>query len=288
MLPHLLVAQLSAAIVVTRASDARDCPDTEHLAARVERISASPLSSPQNATTVVRADFSRAGSAYEAKLQLTGSREGERLLRDESPTCEPLADAVAVATAVLLDPASRPPPAREPHDQAPSWFAIWFSGRFGAGAGIVGGPSWVAGGGFETSLGPLTLIELGGALTGPQQSPLGAGTVEVRLWFAELGVFRSLTGETFKVGPTLHVMGGALHGEGTEYAVTSSASLTWLALGAGVRGDLAVAPRLRLGARWRLVVPLQNHSFSVGYVGTAYESEVVAGVADLVLDVRLW
>jgi hypothetical protein len=288
MLPHLVVAQLSAAMVVSRAPDARECPDTEHLAARVERITGGPLVAPESAATVVRADFSRAGNAYEAKLRLSGAREGERVLRDESPTCEPLADAVAVATALLLDAASRPPVAREAPEKAPAWFAIWLSGRFGASAGLVGGPSWVAGGGLEASLGPLTLLEVGATLTGPQESPLAVGNVEVRLWFAEIGVFRSLTGERFRVGPTLHVMAGSLRGEGAQYPVTSSASLTWLALGAGLRGDFPLGPGLRLGVRSRMVLPVQSYSFSVGYVGTAYESSAVAGVADLVLDVRLW
>jgi hypothetical protein len=287
MLPHLVVAQLSAAIVVSRAPDARDCPDTEQFAARVERITASPLVAPARAATVVHADFSRAGNAYQARLQLSGEREGERVLRDESPTCEALADAVAVATALLLDPASRPPAARPPNP-TPSWFALWFSGRLGAGVGMVGGPSWIAGGGFEGSLGPLTLVELGGALTGPHERELGVGTVEVRLWFAELGVFHSLTGEKFRIGPTLHLMAGALRGEGTQYPVTSSASLPWLALGAGVRGDFPLGPSLRLGSRARVIVPAQSHAFSVGYVGTAYESSSVAAVADLVLDVKLW
>lgn len=288
MLPHLVVAQLSAAIVVSRAPDARDCPDTEQFAARVERISGTPLVSPEGARAVLRADFSRAGNAYEARLLLSGSRQGERVLRDESPTCEPLADAVAVATALLLDPASRPPAAHEPPAPAPSWLGFWLSGRFGAGAGVVGGPSWIAGGALGASLGPLTLVELGGALTGTQESQLGGGAVEVRLWFVELGAFRSLTGERFKLGPTLHLMAGALRGEGTQYPVTSSASLMWLAIGAGVRTDFAVGPSLRLGARAQVVVPARNHSFSVGYVGTAYESSTIAGVAGLVLDVRLW
>jgi hypothetical protein len=288
MLPHLVVAQLSAAVVVARAPDARDCPDTAHFAARVERITASTLAAPENAATIVRAEFSRTGNVYEAKLQLSGARQGERVLRDESPTCEPLSDAVAVATALLLDPASRPPAAGEAPEKAPSWFGIWLSARFGAGTGLVGAPSFVAGGALQASLGPLTLMELGGLVTGSQARQLGAGAVEVRLWFAELGVFRSLTGERFKVGPTLHLMAGAVRGEGVLYPVTSSSSLTWLALAAGARADIPLGPSVRAGVRARLVLPAQSHTFSVGYVGTAYESSTIAGVADLVLDVRLW
>jgi hypothetical protein len=286
---HLLVAQLAAAIVVSRTPDARDCPDTAGVAARIERITGSSVSSPDGGTTVVVADFSRIGTSYEAKIKLTGGREGERVLRDESANCDALADAVAVATALLLDPASRPPAsARDATAHDASWWGLWFTGRFGGGAGLVGGPSWMAGAGLEASLGPLTSVHLGGVVNGARERELGVGTVEVRLWFVELGAFRSLTGETFKLGPSLELMAGALRGAGTQYQVTSDASLAWFAVGAGLRADLGVGSRLRLGARSLLVLPTRKHSFSVGYVGTAYESSPVAGMADLVLDVRLW
>jgi hypothetical protein len=284
---HLLVAQLAATIVVSRTPEARDCPDTEQFAARLGRITGSEPSSNESATAVVRADFSRAGATYEAKVRLTGSRDGERVLRDESPTCEALADAVAVATALLLDPASRPPATRAAEKTEPP-LALWLWGRFGGGAGFVGGTTWMAGAGLEASLGRVTFVELGAGLSGTRENRFGDGAVEVGLWFIEVGAFRSLTGETFKLGPSLQLMAGALRGAGTEYPVRSSASLAWFAAGVGLRADVNVGSGLRIGARSVVVVPARKQSFYVEHLGTAHDSAAVAGVADLVLDVRLW
>src|SRR5215470_17220104 len=94
---HLLGAPLSAAVLVSRTPEARDCPDVERLSARVEHIIGRPFAPPSGAPAIlVRADFSRADGAYEARVELRGAREGERLLRDEGATCEALADAVSV------------------------------------------------------------------------------------------------------------------------------------------------------------------------------------------------
>jgi hypothetical protein len=51
----------------------------------------------------MRAEFARRGEGYEATLRMSGVREGERVLRDHGASCEALADAVAVTTALLLD-----------------------------------------------------------------------------------------------------------------------------------------------------------------------------------------
>lgn len=289
---ELLGAPLSAAIIALRTPEASDCPDTERLAAEVERIVGRRLAAAGAPNTlVVRAEFSRLDGIYQAKVQLTGAREGERVLRDEGATCEALADAVAVTTALLLDPSERPaktPPARHGPEPARSWLELWVSGRYGVGIGLVGGPTWMAGGGLSASLGPLTSIDLGATVTGPHTSQLGEGVVHVRLWYVELGAFRSLTGETLQLGPRLQLMGGALGGVGEGYATTSSASLSWFAFGAGLGAEVRFGSNLRLGARALALVPNRKHSFSVGYVGTAYESSAVGGLTEFVLGVKFW
>ena len=284
----LVVAQIGAMIAVARTPEALDCPDTEPFVARVARITRSPLG-PSGAATSLRVEFSRARGAYEAKVLLEGARHGERLLRDESATCDALADAVAVTTVLLLDPAWRPIEVdRTADDRAPSRWSLWISGRAGVSTGLGPGVTWMGGAGFEAMLGPLTAVSLAGAWSGARETQLGGGTVDVGLWYLELAAFRSLTGETYKLGPSIQLLAGALHGEGTQYPVTSAASLPWLALGAGVRGDVSLGAGLSLGARSHVVVPTRKHTFSVGNVGTAYESNAVAGVADLVVELRLW
>jgi hypothetical protein len=293
MVPFVwLGAPLSAAIVVSRAPEASDCPDTGQLAARIERLVGHSLAI-EGATRaiVVRADFTRQGGAYEATLQMSGVREGERVLRDTGASCDALADAVAVTTALLLDASTREPEAAEraASQVPPSWLERWrLSGRFGAGTGLSGGPTFVAGAGLEVSLDKMTSIALGATWVGSHAHALGAGAVEVRLWYIELGGFRSLTGETFRFGPTAQVMGGALSGAGEGYPLSSSASLAWFAAGAGLRGELAAGPNLRLAARALAVMPARKQSFSIGYVGTAYEATPLAGVAEFVVSVKFW
>jgi hypothetical protein len=289
---HLLGVPFSAAIIVSRTPEARDCPDAGRLAAEVERIVGRPLvEAGAQDVLVVRAEFSRHGGIYQAKVQLTGAREGERVLSDEGVTCEALADAVAVTTALLLDPSERPPkaPAARPAPEpTPSWLELWVSGRYGVADGLVGGPTWIAGGGLGASLGPLTSIELGATVTGSYTSQLGGGNVHVRLWYVELGGFRSLTGDTLQFGPCLQLMGGVLGGVGEGYATTSSASLAWFAAGAGLRAEVRFGSNLRLGARALALVPTRKESFSVGYVGTAHESSAVGGSAEFMLGMKFW
>jgi hypothetical protein len=213
------------------------------------------------------------------------------LLHDEGATCEALADAVAVTTALLLDPAERPPKApsaRPSPEPTRSLLELWISGRYGVAEGLVGGPTWIGGGGVGASLGPLTSIELGVTITGSHTSQLEGGNVHVRLWYVELGGFRSLTGDMLQLGPCLQVMGGMLGGEGQGYATSSSASLAWFAAGAGLRGQVRIGSSLRLGARALALVPTRKESFSVRYVGTAHESSAVGGSAEFMLGIKFW
>src|SRR5687768_17319209 len=98
MLPFVgLAAPLSVAILVSRATQAGDWPHPEQLATRVGRIVGHSLASEGGPpAVVVRAVFTRQGGTYEATLQMSGAREGERVLRDQGASCEALADAVAV------------------------------------------------------------------------------------------------------------------------------------------------------------------------------------------------
>jgi hypothetical protein len=281
-----LGAPLSAAILVSRAPEAHDCPDTEQLRARVERIVGHSLAAEDGSRSfVMRAEFTRRVEGYEATLRMSGIREGERVLRDQGASCEALADAVAVTTALLLDESKREPTAAE----GPSWLErLRVAGRFGAEAGLGGGPTFVAGGGLEASLDSRTSIGLGGTWVGSHTHPLGAGTVDVRLWYVELAGFRSLTGEAFRFGPTAALMGGVLSGAGAGYPSSSSASLAWFAAAAGLRGEVGAGANLWLSARALALVPARKQAFSIGYVGTAYETSPVAGVAEFIVSVKFW
>lgn len=100
-------AAASIALSVERAPGADDCPSVEALRERIERIRHAPLSAATAASESdavgVRVRFERASDAFHARLELHGSREGERQLSDHSPTCDALGEAVAVAIALVLD-----------------------------------------------------------------------------------------------------------------------------------------------------------------------------------------
>jgi hypothetical protein len=238
----------------------------------------------------VRVQFSRTEAGYEARLRLAGAREGERFLFDNGPSCAALADAVAVTVALLFDPASESalPPAAPPSERAPRALAGWLSGRLGLGLGLVGGPTWVAGGAIGLSLGARTWFELGGATSGSDSLAVGSGIVEVRLHYAELSGFHSLTRGDFQLGPTLSVLGGVTRGSGIGYKTTASATLAYIALGGGARVQFRLGDRLFLGLRAQLVIPMQKQVLSVGYVGAAYQSSGLSGLADLGLSFEIW
>jgi hypothetical protein len=282
---HLPAAPLSAAVLVSRTPEARDCPDVERLSTRVEHIIGRAFAPRSGAAPaiLVRADFTRAVGAYEARVELSGAREGERLLRDEGATCDALADAVSVTVALMLDP-SQPPPPRPP--PARSWFELWLMPRFGIVAGLVGAPTWIGGGAVEGSIGPLASVSAGGSFTGSHANRLDPGSVRVGSWYAELAGFRSLTGDDLRFGPCVSLMGGALRGTGEGYPATSSASLTWFAVGAGLRTDLRVGPSIRLALRAIAVAPTRRESFFIAYVGTVQPSSTFAGMADITLALR--
>jgi hypothetical protein len=291
---HVLGAAVSAVVSVARASGAEGCPDTERLTELVGRLAGpSAGGASQAARTAVRVDFSRTEDGYQATLRFSGAREGERTLRDEGATCEALANAVAVTTALLLDASASPPTSDADSSDRSQRATVhpldwWISSRLGAASGVVGGPTWLAGGAAEASIAGLGSFELGGHLSGSRKSDLGDGGVRVRLWYLELGAFRSLTGETARMGPCLLFAGGQIRGTAEGYPISSSASLTWLAVGAGVRGEVGLGASWRLGVRAIALLPTRKESLSVAYVGTPYQSSLAGGLAEVALSVKVW
>jgi hypothetical protein len=62
----------------------------------------------------------------------------------------------------------------------------------------------------------------------------------------------------------------------------------WWAVGGGIRGDIELGPAVRVGVRALAVVPTRKQSFSIGFVGTPYESSRAATVVDLGFSVKAW
>ncbi len=97
-------------IEVSRAPEARDCPDGAGLAAAVERARRSDgpdANSDVEAPLGVAIDIARNASGYVATVTASGARTGVRTLTHAGPTCESLAKALVVSLVVLLDEVDR-------------------------------------------------------------------------------------------------------------------------------------------------------------------------------------
>ena len=99
-----LAAPLGATIAVELGERASDCPDASQLTTQVERILQRSLAQGAPADQLeVQVRFGRTGDEYWANVLSRGPKPGERSLHDRSATCAPLAEAVSVTIALLLD-----------------------------------------------------------------------------------------------------------------------------------------------------------------------------------------
>jgi hypothetical protein len=109
-------------VSVKRAPDASDCPTAARLAAAIGRAGhREPPSVSGNADARLRfdVDMARIDSGYSATVQILGARIGTRQIAHTGSTCEPLANALAVALLVVIDDVEQsdranPPPAPPP------------------------------------------------------------------------------------------------------------------------------------------------------------------------------
>jgi len=98
-----------AALSFVRLEGAALCPDAREFAARIERqLGRDALTLPESAELFVEASISTGGpGTFRVSLVLTdreGRRLGTRELSVEGATCDPAADAAALAIALMLDP----------------------------------------------------------------------------------------------------------------------------------------------------------------------------------------
>lgn len=317
LLPAVAPAEPAAASLrVTRDGGSESCTDEHDLKQRVSAILR--RQSWADAGQGVRVDFdvqfSRADDgAFAANVEARGSKQGRRRLRDQSPTCEALSQAVSVAIALLLDSAkaehdraatatatseSKPaatasPTPTEPDTSTPragSAHATGVNARI-----LLGGGGGYGLGGSGTLLGEASLglgagrwrFALSGFATLPASHEYRSGSVRTSLQFGSLGGCY-LVGRGLLLGPCLELGVGRLRGEGAGFERAQPSNLLWTAggLGLGAEAPLAGPLFLRLGAT--LWVPTRRHSFSVQNAGIAWESKPVAGSLSAALGLSLF
>lgn len=275
-------AALPVEISVQRAPAAEECPGPAELRAAVDRIVQSPAGN--GPAIVARVEFRRAEAGFEAQVLLEGPKPGERRLTDTGSSCAPLAQAVAVTLALLLDDAPAAP-AASPAPLEPGG-ALWLSA--GPGLGVSAETTLSVGGAVALSW-PRWSVHAGGVYLVPRDAELAPGRVTVGLSWGELLLCRALHGgASFRLDVCADGAAGWLSGHGQGYPSSTDAGFVWLAAGAAVRLGGTLGSRWLWGAAARALLPLGRHSFSVENAGTAYRSDRVAGVVDLELGVRLW
>ena len=280
---------LSAELTVARAPAAADCPLAGELQAAVERIVQRPVASAPGERLIADVQFHRSENGFEAVVRLAGAKQGERRLTDTGGSCAPLAQAVAVTLALLVDlgpepPVAVPPPAPPP--QSGSHGELWIGS--GGGLGLSAGPALAVCGGVAASRARWSLRGGGGAVL-PRAAELAPGSVRVSLVRGELLLCRAFAG-----GPRALLdacaggTAGWLSGLGQGYPVSMDAGFLWAAAGAAVRLGGGVGGLWLWGVQAELLVPFRRHSFSIENAGVAYRSSPVAGLLELQLGVRLW
>lgn len=92
-------------ITVTRDTGAEDCPSSEQLLLRVQalRRGSSPSVSEGRGELRMNVAMTHSAAGYAATLVTSGAIAGERQIADANPTCDSVAEAVAVAIAIVLD-----------------------------------------------------------------------------------------------------------------------------------------------------------------------------------------
>ena len=300
-----------AKVVLTRAAGAEDCPDESAVATELSRrLGASGDRGHKPALVEVR--LSRDADRYSATIRVEGENAGVRVLQAVGPTCKPLSDALLVALLVLFDasvaldepspaPVSGPPVPPKAPDSPASSPPPRASRSVGAGPEL-----WISAGGAATHGLPLGF---GGAVFGdvdarldrwdlaagaywaPEQSvAFPPGKVLLRSWGGLARACYTLTPRAVSARVSGCAWGvlSALHGGGSGFDSTTTTDRVWGLGGLGVDLAVPVSSAVALGVQGVMLVAVHREAFSVDGIGTAYETDPIAGWLGADLRVRIW
>ncbi len=274
-----------ARLRVERSEAAGDCPDAWALLLRVNRIAHRSAVVREGGNVVLRVGIDHGEAGYSASLTARGARTGERDLDDAGPTCEGLAEALAVSIALLLDeepsvpappprvapaPAALPPVPTGPGHGAPLPSSVLDVLVFES-AGVVGPSTFGVEGNADFRVTPR--LTLGGGVFAliDDTRRFGPGALHM-----SLVAIRANACFTFRLADAS--IGGALCGfpalgsiiaTGRGFDQDRTASQPWFALGAGAVADGPIIGPLGLVTRLDLVVPVLRPSFVVEDLGAA-------------------
>lgn len=290
-----------SAVEVQKKPGAADCPDA---AALTRSVSALGTPAGQASGSLrIEVVFERDEAGYAATLRSFGRKSGvRRLVVTSGNTCEPLADAVSVALAVLLDLVPPPEPAQQvpslpaaPELEARPPFLLAGGVRTGVSYGqLASGVSGVFSGTLRLSRERFQLLGSGFWSTWRSES-FGPGSVKLGLWGGGLDAcFRLGPSSLARVGfiPCAGLRLGRLSGQGIDFDRNYKRAQAWVALTAGGSARLPLSKRWAFIAGLSAIVPLRRHTFSVSSPDSKFipaaETGPVAVLLEMGPEATIW
>ena len=291
---------------VQRSADAADCPDEAALIAATLELGTPPPAAA--APLHLEVSFRHDQAGYIATVQASGRTEGVREVTKEGATCAPLAEAVSVVLAVLLDltphdsplatPAPAPTPTPRPSSSSPTpsssstsappapsaeRLAFIASLRAGAAYRLVGdGLAPTASASLHSRLDRWELFA--GALWAPRGNADYLGhTIEMSLLSAKLGGCAWLRGSRAHGDAALCAafLAGSLQAQGRGFSQDVPASDPWFAIAAGLGGRLPLARKWALRLDISAIIPTRQQSYTVAFTDGSYETSPLSGLVEL-------
>jgi hypothetical protein len=281
-------AQKPPVLVVTRGAGAEDCPDAVALGQLVWTLGQRRVTTTTDRPSelVVHVAIERNTAGYAAVLHARGSQQGTRTLADVGPTCQSLAEALAMVIAIMLDAPATPrnAPVSEPaapmvsDTWAPSGVAPrsgkraeWHLGLEalgGVAVAVLSDPVALGGGGATLRLGERVEFGLGGLRLQRDWVTMPGGEVTLDLTAAYLRGCAAVTdNEAVALQLCAALLLGSLRGEGQGYPTYDTKRVPWTVIGLGPAG----VGTLGGGTSWWLaataLMPLVRHGFSVEVEG---------------------
>ncbi len=301
-----------------------DCPDSGALTAEVRRrLGREGFDEASSRRIVVRFDAGgRARRTARLVLRETGERDAVRTIAQPGPTCEGLADAVALAVVLLIDPdaalrpppppvpppatpapvcpvvecpacaacpAPTPPPASPPPPRlppAPPVLPLWLRVSGGSSYGLDPSPSVAVGLSLDVALSRRWGVQVGALLVPSHRTD--DGVVGVGRTFARVGACHDWSPGPWRMGLCAGAMGGAVHLAALSLQPVDPGDRFWAGLWFDGHVHIALGRYLALGLQARGVVPVLGWAARIeGRREPSFEPTPLAFEGDLTLGVRL-
>ena len=272
-------------LAVERAQGAENCPDAATLEARVQTIRSGGQGLGPTPRDAYQIRFRRADDTLVAELRRAANAAHVRTLTVRGESCEPLAEAAAVALALLLDaePSARPPPAPPASTLAPADSAATHQapsptplrGSLALGAGALFGVTRLVAPALEGELGlwhARFRASLGVLGVPVHREPFGPGSLRSwQLAGSAKGCLTPVTAARLRLDLCSGLYAGVLDVRARGYTRNDQRKQAWLAVPVEASGHVIVGP-VALALAVSALFPIRRPEFSIEGLGNAFDA----------------